>query len=93
MNLEPGIIIDASNQSADTLNLRIVDLAYSLGWVVSGEDKTILNEFRVADYNSPDSEALNDIANECVDWLNERSGDDNMLWVVEDNSLYLQHVE
>jgi len=93
MEFEPGVCIDASHQSADTLNLRIVDLAYSFGWVISAEDKHIVNEFRQADYNEPDSEMLNEIADECVSWLNDKFAEHNFVWHIEDNSLFVSRIE
>lgn len=85
----PGCYIDASAQSADYLNSRIASFAQSYGYNgdvpiwpdwLSEENQDACNDY---------SEALNECADECVDWLNMSDSLPYCCWTVEENSLFL----
>lgn len=75
-----GCYVDASAQSADYLNERIIGEAESYGFTHDP-----LPDDESEDY----SEILNETADSAVDYLNELETRSFMFWVVEDNSLFL----
>lgn len=87
--LRPGCYVDASAQSADYLNKRICKFAEEHGWdgdipvwpVWLDEDNT--------DAQSDYSEAINESAEEAVEWLNDQERLPYTCWTVDDNSLFL----
>ncbi len=83
-----GIIIDASHNSASTLDQRILQYAHALGY--GGFDSYLLTvDVSAEDY----AEALYWESERAVDYLNNDHAPEGYAYVVEDNSLYLWSVD
>jgi hypothetical protein len=86
--LQVGILIDGSMDKADIFNADLVSFAIKHGYD-PGEDITKIFE-NIDNLDSTDSEVLNEIADEAVDWLNiHAERPEYTYFTVEDNSLYL----
>ncbi len=88
MKLEPGCYIDASAQSAETLNRRIIRFAVEVAGFMCDED-----ELRDRSQADDFQEWLNDTADEAVECLNDANETPDTSWTIEDNSLFLVAIE
>ena len=88
-DLEPGRYIDES-AGANNLDLRIVTFACEFGFVLNAEDKRIVNLFVDDSWSYDDDEAMRDIADDAVDYLDSLLDEASTLsWIIDDNSLFL----
>jgi len=92
-----GCYVDGIAFSSDYLSATIVRFATELGWDGGQwEVSEILDAYvsgeRDAEGICVASEPLYDASEDAVDWLNEQR-DDDLVWMVADNSLYLTNVE
>ncbi len=84
-----GCYIDASAQSAEHLNRRIIRFARNYGWTEEEPEEPSGDADNDVDAWADYSEALNDTADTAVDWLNEMTTADDRCWTVGENSLFL----
>jgi hypothetical protein len=84
-----GCIIDGSASSADYLNQRIVSFAVDYGFDLDDNAKKLLARFDYDVTKEDDSEMLNYLSDEAVEYLNDSELPSYSGFTVEDNSLFL----
>jgi len=92
-----GCYVDGIAFSADYLSAVILRFAKELGWDGGQwEISEILDAYvsgeRDAEGICVASEPLYDASEDAVQWMNDQR-DDDLVWMVADNSLYLTNVE
>ena len=88
-----GCWVDGSHLSADGFDVQVITFAEINGWNCGKWEIDEILDARKVDERDGDnypvwSEPLFDAAQDAVDWLNAQRTDD-LVWTVEDNSLYL----
>lgn len=92
-----GCYIDGGHESSEYLSAVIVRYATELGWDGGQwEVSEILDAYVSGETDAEGicvaSEPMYDASEDAVQWMNDQRTDD-LVWTIEDNSLYLMELE